>query len=223
MQDFFEMLPYVLPCKYCRASLSEYMENDPVDTTSTAALTKWLWRIHNNVNNKLRKQGLPTADDPDFSEVKKIYEERLRVGCTRVTFEGWEFLFSVAENHPMSRSAKGSEPMPGVPSEPKTSDEKNRWNLLSANERMPFYEKFWELLPKVLPFEEWRAAWANPNTESRSTTLVGLWRLRCKMEKELELLNKTDYSSLCKELRSHRSGCNAKKRGKTCRKNRVRK
>ena len=29
--QLFNMLPFVLPCKFCRASLTEYMENDPVE------------------------------------------------------------------------------------------------------------------------------------------------------------------------------------------------
>lgn len=216
---FFEMLPFVLPCKYCRASLSEYIIDDPVPVVSSA-LPKWLWRIHNCVNAKLRGQGLPTAADPDFASVKKIYEERMALGCTRTTFEGWEFLFSIADNHPMTRSVRASAPLENAPPAAGLNAlEKNRWNLLTSEERLPFYEKFWANLPKVLPFPEWRH-WLPIDTSKRSTTMSGLWKNRCKIEKDLELLNNTDYSSLCQELRSNRSGCNKKKRGKTCRKKR---
>jgi hypothetical protein len=197
------------------------MKDDPPVVGSAAALTKWLWRIHNKVNEKLRSQGLPTEDDPPFDDVKEIYEERLTAGCSRVSFEGWEFLFSIAENHPMSRSGKNSEPLPNAPAViPRTAAERNRWNVLSPKERMNFYKDFWRLLPRVLPFEEWRTRWTSIASETRLSTISSLYHLRCKMEKELNLLNKTDYSSLCAELRTHRSGCNKKKRGKTCRKNR---
>ena len=37
---FFELLPFVLPCKFCRASLTEYMDDDPIDLKSKATLTK---------------------------------------------------------------------------------------------------------------------------------------------------------------------------------------
>jgi len=193
------------------------MMADPVPVT---ALPRWLWRIHNCVNAKLRGQGLPTADDPDFASVRRIYEERLAAGCTRTAFEGWEFLFSIADNHPMARAARSSVPLADAPpAAGLTALEKNRWNLLTSEERLPFYEKFWAILPKVLPFPEWRH-WLPIDAGTRMSTMSGLWKNRCAIEKNLELLNKTDYSSLCHELRSHRSGCNKNKRAKTCRKRR---
>jgi len=189
------------------------------DPFPTGSLPRWLWRIHNRVNAKLRGQGIPTAPDPDFASVRRIYEERITAGCTRTAFEGWEFLFSIADNHPMAR-ARASEPMPGAPlGGGLTPLEKNRWNLLTPEECLPFYEKFWAVLPKVLPFPEWRN-WTPIDAGKRASTMSGLWKNRCAVEKDLELLNKTDYSSLCQELRSHRSGCNNKKRAKTCRKRR---
>ena len=56
---FFHKLPYVLPCKFCRASLSEYMLEDPVEDAcaSPEKLQRWLWRIHNKVTAKLRAAG----------------------------------------------------------------------------------------------------------------------------------------------------------------------
>ena len=86
--EFMRMLPYVLPCKYCRKSLSEYMIGDPVECNKTQ-LPKWLWRIHNDVNEKLRGQRLRVEPDPDFRTVETIYVERLEAGCTRTSFEGW--------------------------------------------------------------------------------------------------------------------------------------
>jgi hypothetical protein len=217
IRTLFELLPFVLPCKYCRASLSEYMEADPVPTIG---LPKWLWRIHNCVNAKLRGQGLPTTPDPDFASVRKIYEERMSAGCTRTAFEGWEFLFSIADNHPMARSGRASAPLKDAPPTTGLSAiEKNRWNLLTPEERLPFYEKFWAILPNALPFPEWRH-WLPIDASTRSATMSGLWKNRCMVENELELLNKTNYSSLCQELRNHRSGCNKNKRAKTCRKKR---
>ena len=54
MGRVFNALPYVLPCKFCRCSLTEYMDEDPVEPAlkSRASLSKWLWRIHNKVNDK---------------------------------------------------------------------------------------------------------------------------------------------------------------------------
>lgn len=223
---FFETLPYVLPCKYCRASLSEYMEKHPLDPVIKSgkpyAIAKWLWTIHNCVNDKLRSQRLHVAPDPPFEDVKKRYTEKFEAGCTRTKFEGWEFLFSIVENHPYSKQSLGGTGLPGAPEDVKgmTLLEKNRWNLLTAGERQTMVLQFWKCLPDVLPYPEWRRIWkmCPVNWSSRATSLKTLWGIRCKMESELELLNKTNYHLLCKELKTHRSGCSKSKRAKTCRK-----
>lgn len=226
VKDFFNLLPYVLPCKFCRASLSEYMEEDPIDPhlDSQSSLTQWLYRIHNSVNKKLRGQGLLKERNPSFSSVKKVYEDRVREGCMRTTFEGWDFLFSIAENHPLTVS--GSSPMPDMPEEIKKSIDpkiRNRWNILSNEERMVFYTAFWKRVGDVLPFQEWRDAWQECSPEferlkNKKRWKKELWRIRCCLENRLELVNKDKYESVCKKLEEHTSGCNKKKRAKTCRK-----
>ena len=221
--EFFNTLPYVLPCKYCRKSLSEYMMKDPVECNKKN-IAKWLWRIHNDVNAKLRLQSSSVEDDPSFPMVESIYLERLAAGCSRTTFEGWEFLFSVAEAHPYSRAAKNI-PISGHPpiEEMKTPLELNRWNMLPADERIVYYNRFWELLPTVLPFPEWRKSWAEAvrrTPQCREDCLKHLWSIRRHMEDRLELINRTNYQSLCKELRHYRAGCSTSSRGKTCRRKR---
>ena len=231
LRDFFNVLPYILPCKYCRQSLSEYMSKDPVPKQITpGTLSRWLWRIHNKVNGKLRKQRLSMAADPPYEKVKELYMERLEQGCTRTNFEGWEFLFSIAEAHPFSLVGRNSVPFDGAPAASDASDlsdeEKNRWNILRPEERYPYFLRFWELLPEVLPFPEWRSFFLQGllvkkvDWSSRKDAIKGLWGLRCFMEENLELLNQTDYSSLCRELKTHRSGCSSARRGKTCRRKR---
>lgn len=231
VEQMFRMLPFVLPCKYCRASLAEYMEKEPLESAlhSKGDLTRWLWRIHNLVNKKLRDQGIAQAQQPDppFEKVAEFYESILATGCSRTDFPGWDFLFSIAELHPLSKSAKGSVPIPGIDCATlKTKEEKNRWNCLKPTDRMPFYKKFWQSLGTSLPFPEWRRSWMkhaalnNAPLETRSSTIRWLWRLRCKMEKDLNLLNSCKYKNLCKTLKTHRSGCSKSVRAKTCRKKR---
>ena len=223
---FFETLPYVLPCKFCRCSLTEYMDEDPVQLTSRKALTKWLWRIHNKVNDKLRGQGLATAENPPFEAVKKVYEERISAGCIHAEFEGWDFLFSIAENHPFSPSSQ-SLPMEGCPSSTDMCfKEKNRWNLLKPEERYVKYEEFWLTVGEVLQFQEWIDAWKSAEMRkgqliSMATWIKELWRIRCSMESSLDLVNKEKFRSLCKRIREHRSGCGKKPRARTCRRNRT--
>jgi hypothetical protein len=224
LAPFFWTIPYILPCKYCRKSFSENIQQDPPE----GDLARWLWRMHNKVNAKLRQQHLyhGPAADPSFSSVKTIYQERLRSGCSRTAFDGWEFLFSVAEAHPLSRQLRTSVPIQGHPAIERISDplERNRWNIMEPQERLIYYKQFWTLLPSVLPFPEWTHHWTKASSLNsavcRRECINRLWSIRRYMEKELNLLNRTSYDSLCKELQNHRSGCGSSVRGKTCRKKR---
>jgi hypothetical protein len=183
------------------------------------------------VNAKLRKQGLATVADPTFAKVRRIYEDRLSAGCTRTHFEGWEFLFSVAECHPRGRRERMSAPIDGHPPLEELAVasplERNKWNVMTAEERLPYYRAFWKLLPAALPFSEWEAVWRSSSKDlyaprCPTVCLKGVWTIRRAMEEKLQLLNKTTYDSLCKELRDVRSGCGAATgaRRKTCRRKR---
>lgn len=222
--EFFHTLPYVLPCKFCRSSFAGYLIDDPIENAcdTPLALQKWVWRTHNKVNEKLRKAHLTKGEDPSFSDVADIYKEKLEQGCSKTVFDGWDFLFSIAESHPFSRSGNSAVPFTDAPptSELTTPLLRIRWNYMESEERMKFYEKFWTVLPKVLPFDEWRKGWGKIDCETRKDTLASLWRVRSDLEKELDLLNRTTYSSLCKILQSVRSGCGASNRSKTCRRKR---
>ena len=225
VKTLFEVLPYVLPCKFCRYSLTEYMEKEPLGPAlkTRSSLTKWLYLIHNHVNQKLRGQGLTSDTDPPFTDVQKIYEERIAMGCSQVEFDGWDFLFSVAENHPYA--VHGSTPMPDAPPlhTIKGDKEKNKWNTMTAKERMPYFMKFWSCLGDTLPFDTWRAAWKGCSPRMgrfAKGAKVGkreLWRLRCCLEKKLDLVNRETYSHVCKRLTEHKSGCGKTKKARTCR------
>lgn len=230
VRAMFESLPFVLPCKFCRASLQEYMEEDLLEPAleSRDSLARWLWRIHNEVNAKLRGQGTPVEADPPFEKVETFYRSILDTGCSRTEFPGWDFLFSIADLHPMSKVAKASIPLPGAPCESqcKSLDEKNKWNCLKCDERLPFYRLFWMSLGLTLPFSEWRKAWVRNglftehDLNTREATMKWLWKIRRSMEHDLDLLNLCQYSSLCKTLQTHRSGCSKSRRAITCRKKR---
>jgi len=229
VREMFKMLPFVLPCKYCRTSLSEYMDRHSLDDAleSRDKLTLWLWKIHNEVNSKLRNQKLQVTPDPPFEDVAHYYKQVLSTGCSRTEFPGWDFFFSIADLHPYSKSARTSVPLPGAPpcEAIATLEEKNKWNCLSPEERLPLYDAFWTSIGLVLPFKEWRESWIRHSGKgeqiTRSSTIKWLWSIRCKMENDLEFLNRCNYSSLCKTLTLHRSDCSKKLRGKTCRKRRT--
>lgn len=232
MLRFLEALPYVLPCKFCRSSLITYYDDLPPEDhlDSGQALSKWMWKIHGKVNAKLRTQGQQIPPDPTYAMVKKVYTERLNSGCTKTEFPGWDFLFSIVENHPLTKGER-STPIPGAP--PRDSiDPTNRrdllkWNYLDADIRYQYVCQFWDSLPFVLPFLEWRLLWTDHGARFCSTTwpskydaLRGLWQIRCAITKELHQLNRTSFRELCNELKLHRSGCGLSRNARTCRKKR---
>ena len=214
MRDFFSSMPFILPCKFCRTSLTEYMEEDPLEPAlaSRDSLSRWLWRIHNKVNNKLRSQGLLKEPDTPFNTVRALYKEDPK------EFQGWDFLFSVAEGHPYSRLSMKSIPMQDCPENPQTECivQKNKWNIMKPSERYSIYIKFWESIGKVLPYpwDAWDACKFNiKSLETRASLIKQLWKIKCCMEGL-----KKGFRGLCKRLASHRSGCSTKKKAKTCRK-----
>jgi hypothetical protein len=87
----------MLPCKFCRASTAEFIAKHPLKGDPA----KWLYDIHNMVNNKLRTQCAENPEvqnpgpDPSFEEVKAKY---LAMKPTAVP--GRDFLFAMASNYP---------------------------------------------------------------------------------------------------------------------------
>lgn len=227
MRKFLTTLPFILPCKFCRASLTDYYKKHPYNEalTSRAKLTHWMYDIHNEVNAKLREQGLLTTADPTFAQVKHYYTTWIN---TTVPSERqqvmWDFLFSVAYCHPAD-TAKSSTPMPNCPTfatRCKSRKIKNKWNTLKAQERLPYYKQFWRLLPDILEHATqitWKRALetTRPQVTCRKTTIAWLWRMRCATDQDF----KDPYTSVCKAVKSHSSDCSSSVRAKTCRKKRT--
>lgn len=80
---FFYYLGKVLPCKYCRNSYDEFFAtNSPIrHMGSREELSKWLYDVHNLVNDKL---GVPACERPSFEEIKERYES-FRAACKPLT------------------------------------------------------------------------------------------------------------------------------------------
>jgi hypothetical protein len=224
LHAFFELLPYVLPCKFCRASLTDYYAADPIPTKA-ADYAHWLYRVHNRVNGKLRDQKLLKTPDPSWDEINKRYKDWLAAPCVKRRMVGWDFLFSVAYTTPCP--AVPTAPMYGAPPPAalKTPALRNRWSLIRREERIPFMARWWRLLPKVLPFAEWRTAWqkvvpAAPSL-ARGRKAITAWlyaaeKAMCAALKED--LPHDSFTGLCAELNTFSSGCGKRSRkAKTCR------
>jgi hypothetical protein len=80
---FFYYLGKVLPCKYCRNSYMEFFTNNSplAHLNSRQELAKWLYDVHNLVNDKL---GVPQCERPTFEEVEAKYQS-FRAACKPLT------------------------------------------------------------------------------------------------------------------------------------------
>ena len=60
VKQIFVGLQKTIPCKACKVSYSKFYKYDPINTYlgNMNALSRWLYRLHNRVNAKLRKQEL---------------------------------------------------------------------------------------------------------------------------------------------------------------------
>lgn len=217
---FFELLPFVLPCKFCRASLADYYAADPLPPTG-GEVPEWIFRIHNQVNKKLRDQKLPTAPNPSWESVKQKYEEWVEAPCTARKMVGWDFLYSIAYTTPCRQVL--SSPLPGAPKDLPTLELKNRWNCLTQEERLNKLKEFWAAVPAALPFQEWRTAWGTsspPLKKGRKQVTKWLFQIEQSMCKTLsEPFEHTTSNHLCKKLSQFESGCGKKRSHtmKTCR------
>jgi hypothetical protein len=223
---FLETIPYILPCKFCRTSLTDFYEQHPFKGSleSQAKLVKWMYVIHNCVNNKLRDQHLNPNPNPSLASITTMYHtwiSEARPLHRLSTF--WNFLFAVAYNHP-KESSKKSKPMPDCPPQAHTCSDpciRNKWNTLDPKTRQHWYEQFWDSLPAILGPELgplWLRALdsTRKDVSCRKSCVAWLWRQRCALDPDF----KDPYTSVCRTVASYSSECGAKKKAKTCRKTR---
>jgi hypothetical protein len=224
LRAFFSHLPYVLPCKFCRASLTDYIAADPIPIKA-ADYAHWLYRIHNRVNAKLREQKLLEAKDPSWATIRARYTNYIKASCVAKRMIGWDFLYSVAYTTPCA--AVETAPIPGAPPRDAltTPALRNRWAVISRAERLPFMTAWWDALPHVLPFKQWRDAWdksapIRPSlAEGRDAMTEWLFETERAVCTTLrEDAPHDDFKGLCAELSTFASGCGKRtRRAKTCR------
>ena len=106
--NFFKTIQHVLPCIYCRRSFKQYIQELPIEPylKNKRLLVKWLYLMHNKVNDKLRKQGLNSNPDPTFTEVcaryKQFVKDINKSNC--IGMPGWDFLYCIVFNFPLHKS-----------------------------------------------------------------------------------------------------------------------
>jgi len=115
---FFEAMKTTLPCRFCRESTTKFIEGTIIPLENKAVLSRWMYDLHNMVNQKLRSQCkddprvICPPDDPTFEEVTSHYEGLL-CGKPRAP-PGLDFLFCVAYNFKQNPTLETFELLPYV-------------------------------------------------------------------------------------------------------------
>lgn len=193
---WFQTLPEVLPCIYCRRSLSQYYRDLPATGCQAfdgcKNLSTWLYHIHNKVNDKLRQQGLNDKDDPSLKKILKRYCGKEGDKC----LQGWDFLYAIALNYPEHQS------------------------LVTKQQEQNYY-LFFSYLPKVMPHSEMSRKMAR---YAQEYPIRHFLKNRIDLSKWLYGLEKSVsgdcccYSQRCREVEQFRAGCKGKGDEKpTCR------
>ena len=82
-KQFFYYLGEVLPCIHCRNSYKEFFKILPIEPyLESNQLHRWVYDIHNMVNQKLRDQG-NILRDPSFEEVYDRYDKYRVKNCDK--------------------------------------------------------------------------------------------------------------------------------------------
>jgi hypothetical protein len=178
LYTFIKNLPHILPCKYCRESLKKFYKESPLresyKNSEPDRLAKWMYEIHNDVNNKLRKQGLLKTPNPTFAEVKEMYEPWLTNPPEHIL--GFDFFKSVA--YAKSKSSK----------EPEL---KEWWN--SVGEALPFSS--WREQWKEAEKREGKA----PVEKGKQAMIAWLYKIQGKQNYNDFTKEARVFSSSCKK------------------------
>jgi hypothetical protein len=191
--DVLNSIKDILPCRFCRESTTQFVKDHPLRGDPG----KWLYDIHNTVNDKLRRQAKddPTVvdpgPDPSFAEVKSRY-----AAMKPTNIPGRDFLFSIAYNYP---------------DHPEPQDMATQRHFLHA-------------LAEVYPFQELRSVYDaylrahEPTLASRKDYMRWMYGLLKGLAKKVNVSLPT-FRGYAHHVAYYKSGCSKKTyHGKTCRK-----
>lgn len=187
------MIKDILPCKFCRASTTQFTHELPLKGDPG----RWLYDLHNKVNHKLRTQAkedptvIDPGPDPSFEEIKKRY-----MTLKPIEVPGRDFLFAVSANYP------------DTPEPIQMATQRQFLKLLS--ETYPF-----ESLRKV--FVEYYDRNV-PALETRKAYMKWMYGLLLTLSKKVGV-RIPSYKGYVQHVMYYKSGCSKKSyKGKTCRK-----
>jgi hypothetical protein len=169
--------------------------------------------------------------NPAWITIRDRYASQQAELCNSSPFLGWDFMTSVAFTTPAVNYKPV--PMPDTPEEPlpvMDMRSRNRYNLLTREERIIALQEWWSLIPSILPCPAWRSFWSAatriqiPLKRGREPAMEWIWDvedrvcqdLRCPPPHEsLPFLKRTMkvYESSCGKTQSRRAKtCRRKKR-----------
>lgn len=203
---FYNSLKYILPCIYCRMSLTQYTTELPLTDNYLAnsrELSRWIYLIHNKVNAKLRKQELLKDENPEFNEIYDRYTNYLNdINAKRCSCElpGLDFLGCVVFNYP--------------------EDETGIELVRQTN-----YIVFFTTLVEVIPFEPYRSLFKryiashSPYKSLVSRVTLKKWLYGAEVAISTRTTKECPgYNDICRRIEEHRAGCGSKRDKKpTCR------
>jgi hypothetical protein len=191
-RDVLDDMHLVLPCKYCRASTTEYVTKHPL----TQPYDRWLYDIHNKVNHKLRSQCaddpavIDPGPDPTFEDVKARYS-----AMKPTAVPGRDFLMSIAYN---------------FPDKPEPRDMSIQREFLHHLAAAYPFESFRSIFQSYLKAHE-------PDLQSQKQYTKWMYKLMQKLSAVAKAPLK-GYRGYMAQLAYYKSGCSRKTyKGKTCR------
>jgi hypothetical protein len=181
----------VLPCKFCRASTSEFVKKHP----SKKPYGRWMYDIHNMVNNKLRTQCaddpkvINPGPDPEFEEVKAKYDRMEKPDAV----PGRDFLMAVSYN--FSGDA---------------ADAKTQREFLGHLAEAYPYAELRKVVQRYLKAHE-------PSLSSQRAYTHWMYGLMKELSETIKVPIRS-YRGYMSHLAYYKSGCTGKSyKGKTCR------
>ena len=191
-KDVLDDMPAILPCPFCRESTTRFVAKHPIHKP----YGKWLYHIHNMVNEKLRSQCaedpkvINPGPDPSYEEVKARYDT-----MNPTAVPGRDFLMAVAYNYPAA---------------PESRD-------------MSTHREFLHHLVEAYPFGSLRKVAqaylkANePTLQSQRAFTRWMYGLLKALSEEIDVPIRS-YRGYMSHLAYYKSGCAGKSyKGKTCR------
>jgi hypothetical protein len=187
-----ELMKTILPCKFCRESTTEFVKEHPLE----GDVGKWLYEIHNMVNDKLRTQCKDNPEvinpgpDPTFEEVKARY-----ASLKLTDIPGRDFLFSVASNYPESPTSEDMD------------TQKNFMDELAQSYPFDKVRKAFQSYMKTRPIE----------LHSKKDYMKWMYGLLYRMGQVIDI-EIPSYKGYVQRVMYYTSGCDKKTyKGKTCR------